>query len=291
MGGIYLSGDALPEFEFDNTDAKTSLVRSSVSLSLLTLNVGYTLESYSWDKVSSLPFGNGKDDPWDTLQSLSLSGMFGADFNEKLSYIILAGGSASFEEDIDAAYLGGVVGSGFVYSWSENLNVILGAAVAYDDFDEMTPLPAGGIEWNQDAESGFSASLVFPMQAEIRYTSADDTFSASADFLGGSADITYQFSPILGTTLDFSMNGSVYRLDDDSSVIPVGEKKAYVETEGFNVGLMLNYSPNSHINLSVGPYYAFSQELSIRDKDDHSLYKKLEADDAFGGKFMLSFTF
>jgi hypothetical protein len=303
LASVHLHGDVSPEVTFDKTDATFLYTQTGVSLSILTLNFDYTVDYYSWDKPGKLSFGNGKDEPWETLHSLSLSGMYGGEINEKWSWVAIAAGSAAFEKEIGSSYLNSTLGGGAIYSLSDKWNLIGGTGVMYtnapeltlgdilDDPPEVIPVPVLGAQWNQDAESGFSLSLIFPLEASISYRTFDGALSTSADFLAQSADITYQFTPMFGVTLRGSLdNETIHQLADDNVAIPVGTKEGYLQNEGSTVELMLNVKLFEHMNFKAGPYYIFNQEISVRDKEDKSL-QKLEADDTFGGKFGLSFVF
>ena len=303
LGAVHLHGEMLPEVQFDNTETTLAHAQAGLSLSILTLNVDYTMDCYSWDTLGDLPFGNGKDDPWETLHSLSLSGMYGGEINERWSWMTIASGSAAFEDHLDSSLLDGFLGTGALYSLSNAWNLIGGAGVLYTnapelnaldmygDPQEVTPIPVLGAQWNQDAESGLSLSLIFPLEASISYRSVDGTVSASTDLLAQSADITYQFTPMFGVIARGALNDErIHRLADDNVAIPVGTKEGYLQNEGSTVDLMLNVNLSEHLNVNIGPYYLFNQEMSVRDKDDDSLHK-LEADDTFGGKFGVSFIF
>jgi hypothetical protein len=303
LASVHLHGDILPEVTFDKTDTTFLHTQTGVSLSILTLNFDYMMDYYSWDKLGNLPFGNGKDEPWETLHSLSLSGMYGGEINEKWSWVAIAAGSAAFEKEIGSSYLNSTLGGGAIYSLSDKWNLIGGAGVMYtnapeldfgdllDDPPEVIPVPVLGAQWNQDAESGLSLSLIFPLEASISYRTFEGALSASADFLAQSADITYQFTPMFGVTLSGSLdNETIHRLADDNVAIPVGTKEGYLQNEGSTLDLMLNVKFSEHMNFKIGPYYMFNQEISIRNKEDKSL-QELEADDTFGGEFGLSFVF
>jgi hypothetical protein len=303
IGAVALHGEMSPEVQFDNTETTLSHTQTGISLSLLTLNFDYTMDYYSWDTLGNLPFGNGKDDPWETLHSLSLSGMYGGEINEKWSWVVIAAGSTAFEKEIDSSYLNGTLGGGAIYSLSDTWKLIGGVGAIYtnapeldfgdllDDPSEVIPVPVLGAQWNQDAETGLSLSLLFPLEASISYRSFDGTVSASTDLLAQSANITYQFTPMFGVTASGSLNNeTIHRLANDNVAIPIGIKEGYLQNEGSAVDLMLNVNLSDHLHFTVGPYYSFNQELSVRDKDDDTL-QTLEADDTFGGKFGLSLIF
>lgn len=298
--GVELHGEGLPETNFEKNDATMSYIRGGVSLSVLTLNVDYTIDRYSWGKLDKLPFGNGKDDPWKNLHSLSVGGFYGGGINTKWSYLVGLMGSASFEDSLDSSYLDGALAVGAIYSLSDQWNLVGGAGVMYsnapelvygDIFDdpwEVIPIPVLGFQWNQEAESGPSASVIFPLEATISYRTSDGRLSTSTDLLSQESDITYQFNPVIGMTLGASLaNESIYQLAKDNMSLPVGEKEGYLTTEKSSVELTANLTFFDSLHFRVGPYYTFDQKLSIRSKKDKEL-QRLDPDNAFGGKFMFS---
>ena len=215
----------------------------------------------------------------------------------------MAAGNAAFEQAIDASYLNGTLGGAAIYALSDTWNLIGGVGTIYsnapeldfgdlvDDPFEVMPVPVLGAQWNQDAEAGLSLSLLFPVEASISYRSVDGTLSVATDLLAQSAALTYQLTPMFGVTASGSLNdGSIHRLADDNVAIPIGTKEGYLQNVGSTVDLMLHVTLFDQMKFTVGPYYRLNQELSVRDKDDDSLHT-LEADDALGGKFGVSFIF
>ena len=151
LASIYFQEDILPDVTFDQTGATALHIQTGVSLSILTLDFNYVMDSYVWDKLDKLPFGNGKDDPWKTLHMLSLEGVYGSKLNARWSYFLKASGSAAFEEHLDSSYLDSSLGAGALYTLSDTWNLIGGAGLQYTSApDEVTPAPIVGIQWNMD---------------------------------------------------------------------------------------------------------------------------------------------
>jgi hypothetical protein len=266
---LSLYGAGLSEVGFEKSEAVMSCYQAGIKFSLLMLDVEYMQNYYTWKKAGTLPFGNNAEKPWETLQSLTVSGMYGGDFNPRWSYFALAKGSAAFEKELSDSYLSGGAGIGVTYTSWEKLKLILGGIMAYDDLENLTLWPVAGFQWNQEAASGLSSSVIFPLEAQLNY----------------------QFSSSWGVTANGLIIDSTYRLADDIPVTPAGKKKSFLDMEGYAVDLMLNYTPLKHVALSLGPYYAFGQKIAIRDQKRQRLYDKLVQDDAIGGKLTVAFTF
>lgn len=316
-GAIELLGKGFSETTFRNSHATMSYGLAGIYFSLLTLNIDYSLERYSWKKTESLPFGNGQDAPWKRFHNISLEGAYGDDINKKWSYFVLAEGDTTFEEHADFSFWNVSGGAAVGYQPSIPWQLILGGGGTYDAKDDTsTPFPVAGFRWNQDVESGWSASVIFPIELSLNYQKAGHTFFAAGDIgeqaveLGyespherflfvvmgnvdtplAKAKMTYRFFSWLRATAGYASTGTEYRLANDNPVLPAEEEQGYLRTEGESVELLLDFLFFERFNLSVGPYYAFSQELSIRGKHDKALHT-VEMDDTFGGKCSLSILF
>jgi hypothetical protein len=297
---ISLYGEGMPETPGSGNSAEVGFEQAGISLSLLTLEVDYAFEHYHWNKLDKLAFGNGNDAPWENLHMLSVTGMYGGEITEKWSYLALANGSTAFEDGADNSYLNGILAGAGMYNFSEAWNFIAGAGVIYSnapdlefedlfsDAPEFLPLPVLGVQWNQNATSGLSASVIFPLEATVQFKTVDQRLATSLDALAQKADVTVQFSPMFGTTLSCELNeGGIYRLAKDNISLPVDQEEAYLNKERGLAELMLNVALPGNFSLNVGPYYAFDQKLSVVDKNTEDL-RKLELDDTFGAKFEIA---
>ena len=172
--------------------------------------------------------------------------MYGGAISEKWSWVVIAAGSAAFENESEVSYLNGAVGGGARYALSDTWTLIGGAGTMYtnapevafgdvwDDPSEVMPVPVLGVQWNQDAESGLSLSFIFPVEATISYRSFDGTWSASTDLLAQAADITYQVTPLFGVTARGTLNDErIHRLAEDNVAIPVGTQEGYLHNDWY----------------------------------------------------------
>lgn len=285
---VSASDSFMPEAGINNTDVGLSYNQFEVKVSALVLELTYSLTSFSWNKVDTLPLGNGTDDPWEQLHHLSFQAMYGDDMSERWAYLIFGKGLASFEEKIDESFFEGTLVSGLKYMLSEEWDLLFGGGIKYNDF-EMTPFPVGGFQW--DTGRGVSLSVIFPLESKINYKSANETLSASVDFFfDPSAEITYRLFPSLEVGLSYFLSkGSLYKLSDDSPVEPVDIKK-YLETDAQVASLGFRYSPFEHLTCDIGMLYHFSREFSILDEDENTI-EELDVAASFGGTFSLIYTF
>lgn len=302
--GINISGEGITETSTANNSADIGFQRGKVSVSLLTLNVEYARDHYTWSNVDKLPFGNGNDAPWDNFHSISVGGLYGGEISDKWSYLTLVGGTMAFEDGADQSYQSGLLAGGTQYTYSDTLNFLFGVGLLYsnapdlgeigelaDDLPKVLPLPVLGVQWNQNAPSGFSASVIFPMEAKIQFISADQRFSSSIDAFSQQAEMAVHFLPMLGTTLRCTFDDSLaYRLSEDNVVLSTrSNKEAYLVNDRNFAELMLNMTLPGNLAINVGPYYAFDQTLSVLDRKSDEI-EKIDMDNAFGAKFDISWS-
>jgi hypothetical protein len=302
---ISVYGEGIPETSGSTSPAEMGFQQGGMSVSVFTLNVEYTRAHYNWNKVDTLSFGNGNDAPWENLNMLSVSGMYGGEITEKWSYLAIAGGSTACEDDADDSFLSGLLLGGGMYTLSDAWTLIAGAGMLYsnapdvgfedfssilDDPPNVLPIPVLGVQWNQDAPSGWSASFLFPMEAKVQFKSADQRFTTSIEAFEQVANLNVQFSPMLATTLTCTLdNGLAYRLAHDNVVLPVDTDEAYLKRDRGLAELMLNVTLPGNFSINVGPYYAFDQKLSVVDKNAKDVHK-LELDESFGAKFEIAWS-
>ena len=239
-----------------------------------------------------------------TLEEFSAAAMYGGELTDRWSYFAIASGSRAAERDADDAYWNGMFGGAAVYALSERWNLVGGAGVIYSsapdiegltdilDTDiEILPTPVFGVQWNQQAESGFAVSVILPVEATISYISPDGKFTSSVNVIGTEAELSYQFTPRFSTTLSATLvDGMLHRLAKDNRILPAGTSEAYLQSERSRVDLMFGANFFDCMSFRIGPYYVFDAEISVLDHKGKSLHK-LAGDDAFGGQFALSLAF
>jgi len=210
-----------------------------------------------------LPFGNGKDDPWEEMHSVSLGYDHSNMFDHNWGYFFNIGGASEFEKEMEDSFsamgLGGLICN--IPEW--RMTFRLGGGTFYNPVETNT-VPIIGIDWNSRAESGLSFSLGVP-----------------------TTQIAYRFSPKtdLSIGIGFGEHG-MYRLADDSTV----KKKGYLETEGMGGILTFTFAPIEGCTVTLGGVANFDREYTIYDKDGDN-GRSYELDDAAGGFASIGFEF
>ncbi len=333
FGAIELSQDGRFEVGMDDSDATYSISHSSASLSLGFLGVDYSFERYFWEKPEILPFSASKNAPWENLHRLSLfTGIEGA-LTEKWSAAAMATGEGAFEQESDDAYVNGMGGAILYYAWSDAWDIAVGGGAVYDNryteqegsSDGWAFIPGGGFRWNYDAERGWFASMVFPVEMGfgyradawnfetelagfdgllMTYSTLDESFrtSVGASLENGltTASVQYAVTPLLSLNVGYAYempHSSVYRISPDNLRLSSGVKETYLETEGKTVEMSVGLKFSERIRLAFGPYYTFDRKMSLYREDDGDDHEKEERlyqigeDDAFGGKCSLRMMF
>jgi hypothetical protein len=291
-------GEGIPATSDSASPAEMGFQRAGISVSVLTLNVDYAYTHYTWNSVDELSFGNGNAAPWENLHMLSASGMYGGEITKKWSYLVMADGSTAFEDGVDDPLLVGALIGGGLYKLTDAWNLIAGPGVLYsnapdvglekfntilDDLPNVLPLPVVGVQWNQDAPSGWAMSFIFPMEAKVQFTTADQRFAALIEAFEQVADLKVKFSPRLATTLKYTLDdGVVSRLAHDTD-------EAYLKPNRNLAELIVNVTLPGNFSIDLGPYYALDQTVSVVDKHAEDIHK-IELEDSFGVQFKIAWS-
>ena len=224
---------------------------------------GYTASNYFWGDVGALPFGNGQDDPWNTLHRLRLSFEHSKQLSRDWGYLVSATGTAGFEKEMDGSF-GGAFRAGGSYRIIDELRLLFGAAVFVNEINtRVFPVVVFNYHDIDEQGQGFYGTVGFPF-----------------------ANVGYSFSRDLKLSASIGQDSKTYRLADDSDV----QEKGYITNEGIVTKLTLDWSPVKNLTVSVGPDFSFNRNLKIYnehgDKQDN-----YSVDPAFGGTAAISYKF
>ncbi len=249
--------------EVQGSGAEVSASGAKLKAAMGDFSLSYEWVGYSWSNVDRLPFGNGRDDPWDNLSVLGLGYSHHGAINPRWRYFFGAGLNSSFESKIcsDSLSLRGFGGVTWIYSRKLQFN--FGAGGVWHKVRSQG-LPVVGVIYNQGAAEGFSVALGFPM-----------TYLA------------YHFNKnwaVKSRVVEFDLD--VFRLDDDSPAEPEG----FLERRDLMADLGLEWTPAANLVLYVGARYYFKRELTLYDLDGDN-ERTFDVDDAWGGVFRVTWKF
>lgn len=225
-------------FEADVEDdrGEVAVTRFLAGASYGPASLRYVRDVYQWSDASNLPLGDGSDDPWDSLQLLTLGisshefitpewGWFG-------NLNLLAG----YEDEFGG--LGAAAGGGAIWNASKTVQVRVGAMASVSPVG-LVLLPVLGVDINRQAEKGWSAALGMPV-----------------------TEVRYRWSPRWATRVGASYDTSTYRLADDSTVEPEG----YVSSSAIVTGLYQDYSAGA-LTCTLGLEYRTLRSLDVYNED------------------------
>ncbi len=262
---VSASGRYVGNADFEDDAGGFSVAEFATSIEWRWFSFSYTGRQYNWENIHKLKFGNGKDDPWTTIHTLSLGLNFENMINQNWGWFAGITGKSSFEQEMDNSF-SAFGQAGLVYIFNEDWSTFFGiiGSVSYDD---PTIFPFIRINYRSAKDLGFSASIGAP----VSY-------------------INYRFNEIISLRAGGGMTGNEYKLADDSTVI----KKGYIKEQDVTTGLYVDITPNfsnvEHLNISVGAEYTFLREISIYD-EDYDKIMDMDMDNALGGFIRLQYTF
>jgi len=120
----------------------------------------YQRSAYYWDNLAGVPFGNGKDDPWENLQVASLGYRLGGKINKDWGWFGSLRIYSALESEMDDSFGVGAMG-GAHYRINGQWSLLLGVAGRYHSMESLV-LPMVGFAWYEQAPQGFSAQIGFP---------------------------------------------------------------------------------------------------------------------------------
>lgn len=235
---VDLQAGAVAGADVDDGGGSVAVGGAGATASWRWLSLSYSVAAYGWDDVSRLPFGNGADDPWDSLHSLGLDLRHQDMVDENWGYFAGGGLSADWEEEMGDSGTVHVRG-GVLRALSPGLTLSLGAG-AWAHKTGLRVLPVLALNYGSQDDPGFSATLGAP-QTWLRY----------------------RFNPAWMVRLGARMDGGTYRLADDSVVAG----KGYVRRSGVAAALMADWTPSPGLTLSAGPEWHFARSLTLYNKD------------------------
>ena len=241
-----------------------AMTRARVAVEFERFAVGYTRRAFSWYNVDRLPFGDGRQDPWETLHALEVQAKFKGDLWGNWRYYFSGELSSLFEKEFGPASLDMLAALG--YDFSSRFKVRAGAAIFVHRVRTIV-VPVFAFKW---WAGGLNADK--PL------------FSVSAGL--PESTITYHYSDALTLTSFLLVDSKVFRLADDSIV----QEGGFAETRDIIIGLRFNYSPFKNATISLGGGYDFFRELNIYDSDGHE-QGSYDVQGAWSGRVRLGINF
>ena len=261
---IKATGGVISDADFKNSGGSAQVKTGRISIQSGGFSFGYSARNYKWEDKQRLNFGNGSDDPWNTLHRLTLGYEHEGEINNDWYYSAAITGSSSFEKEMSGSY-GGALRGGFMYLINDNWATMFGGRVFVNNIKTEVMPYLGIIYENFDTDgSGAFMTLGAP-----------------------STEIGYAFSEESKLRATFDMDGSTARLKDDSTVV----RKGYLETKSMVAGLYYDWKPTDAFSISFGPEYHFGREMKLYNRDGDKVGNTIKQDSAIGGRLQLGYEF
>lgn len=260
---VSMGAQILADAEFDDGEGEVGSTTAFISGGYSWLNLSYARTDYSWSDVGKLAFGNGSDDPWDTLHALAVSSEHDGMFNDRWGWFAGAALGAAYEDEMSGAWEVSAYGGG-VYVWDEHTTVTFGLGASEHETG-FGFLPLFGVQWDYVGEdgAGWYAALGLP-----------------------ETNVGYAFSRDFSLTLELGIDDDVYRLADDSKVI----REGYVGVEDMSLSLAADWTLYEDVTLTLAPSYHWGRSMTLYDKNGDK-EESYDLNDSFGALLNLSVDF
>lgn len=255
-------GYHLLDAEFEKGKAQYDLTRSGIKAKYSFIYFNYDRQDFTWDDadLAKLPFGNGRDKPWKSLQTLALGANWSGGSGEKWTYELDGAVFSAFEEDFGG--YGGKIKAWAGYGLGPNLRLRFGGH-GYIYEKRAVVVPVLSLDYRWDNPEGLSLNLGVP-----------------------DLQVRYGFNRCVALRLMASYEQDMYRLADDSKV----RKEGFLEKHGVIAGLLLDVTPVENLTISGGLLRSLGYTMTTYDKEgDHS--EDYDQESAWGGMLTLTARF
>ncbi len=222
--------------EFKDSPVEVSVGYQGLSVSYMGVSFRYRISTYNWKDAENIGFFPGNGDPWNELHALSISFRSVRLLGDETMLIYGLSGDIGAERQMSRSFGAGAnlaVLRRFGESWSGSAGIM----AAYHPL-RFGVIPAIGLRYDDEDESGISASLGVPTNLKYR---VDEQWRVVAE--GGMASGTY-------------------RLKDNS---PVSEK-GYFRHRAIVPRLGVEYRPLPNLELSASGLYYFDRQWRVYDR-------------------------
>ncbi|WP_272701695.1 hypothetical protein [Desulfovibrio sp. Fe33] len=248
------------EADFTNGLGSVSVFHNSLSADYSIFHLSYELSTFNWVNKSQLAsrFNSGSEIvPWTSLHDITVQArLLNNKFADDWRYWVNGEVDASFEESAP-----GAVGVGF------------DGGVAYDFWDGWML----GITAKTVAVSALNSDLFGDVEFGLAVAVSQKTLRKTLEAIG-LVEAAKPGSESLGLNFAFSTQDKTYRLAADNPIYGGG----YLGLVRSKIGVYLDYLPNEHLTLSIGPEYHYNRKYKLYNKAG-SYKSSHNLDNALGG--------
>ncbi|SDK58829.1 hypothetical protein SAMN05660337_0907 [Maridesulfovibrio ferrireducens] len=260
---IKASGSFISGSDFKDSKAAVTVAGGKIDIKATGFSFSYEGKNYSWDNVDKLNFGNGVDDPWNTLHRIAIGYSHFGKINKNWFYGAGITGTSAFEEEMSNSF-GAAVRGNIGYIFNDNWKALIGARV-FTNSVRTSAMPFVSIMYENYKEDGSGIFMT----------------------LGALSEAGYAFSNTEKIRFKFGLDGKTYRLKNSSTVA----SKGYITTSSMMTGAYFDWKPFKGFSLSVGPEYYFAREMKTYDEHGNKFGGASKQDAAIGGSLTFGYKF
>ncbi|MEE8398085.1 MAG: hypothetical protein V3S89_03705 [Desulfobacterales bacterium] len=226
--------------------------------------LGYTRRIFQWDNVGFLPFGNGRDDPFTGINTVSLKLKKKGPIAGRWRYYARGQISSSFEKKPGSPSLDVLAAMG--YDFSSRFKVRVGAALLFHDVRTIV-VPLAALKFWGGGKS--ADKPLFTISVGLPETT-----------------ISYHHSPRWEFCGSLLADSTVADLANDSPVIANG----FVETRDIVMSLLVRFSPTPSLTLAAGLGYDTLRRIKFYTPEGQKI-TDYEVKGALSGRLLLTVLF
>lgn len=233
---ISYESSLLDDAKVSDTDGSVQVYKNNLSINNEFIGLSYTNWKFDWNKIETLPFGNGSDAPIDQIHGLALNLNIPKKINDKWFLLTSLSLKSTFEKETKDSY-GANLFSFASYRLDEDHSFQMGAFVNYHPTSTLA-LPVISYSYRTKFHDGWQLMLGFP-RTHVGYHINEQTL----------------------VRLGMIYSQSLVRLSDTSPIHAGG----YVEAKDYMSNLGITYELNKNIKLSGDLLYTLNREFIIYD--------------------------
>ncbi|OYZ66786.1 MAG: hypothetical protein B7Y17_01070 [Sulfuricurvum sp. 24-42-5] len=226
----------LDDAKVSDTDGSVQVYKNNLSINNEFIGLSYTNWKFDWNKIETLPFGNGSDAPIDQIHGLALNLNILKKINDRWFLLTSLSLKSTFEKETKDSY-GANLFSFASYRLDEDHSFQMGAFVNYHPTSTLA-LPVISYSYRTKFHDGWQLMLGFP-RTHVGYHINEQTL----------------------VRLGMIYSQSLVRLSDTSPI----EASGYVEAKDYMSNLGITYELTKNIKLSGDLLYTINREFIIYD--------------------------
>jgi len=251
----------LDDAKISQTDGSVQVSKNNLSINNEVIGFSYTNWKFDWNKIETLPFGNGSDAPIDQLHVLALNVNLPKKIDDQWFLLTSLSLKSTFEKELKDSY-GANVFSFASYRLNEDHSFQIGAFVNYHPTSTLA-LPVISYSYRTKFQDGWQVVLGFP-RTYVGYHLNEHTL----------------------VRLGMIYSQSLVRLSDTSPIAASG----YVEAKDYMSNLGITYELNHNIKLSGDLLYTINREFIIYNSHANEIQNNT-IQNALGANVKLVYTF